>query len=266
MTERLIFSTRELVPSSVQKLEPQALDLGEEVTLFDERVWFGKDSWADANMMRRRNPDSLKWVDNMVICLNKGVCFYYDHKYWAQPFGTGFQPPELKGLYPAVIHFSSASRGSDDRVRFAVTYGTFWYDENGVLTAIKGGHITHSDFEFNTPFINLRRVDKNNWRIYRMGDIFEYTYTRFLKGCQKLPEDKLLTDGEEIVVDEIVSSIGDSGRVVRFEQKTLTGHKRKVIEVPSVIDLERWGHLLDQVDGEWIKVLTEFPSRIEVVS
>lgn len=262
MPERKVFSTNDLVITKVTG-QDRFPGLHDNEEFYHERVWFSENNWADVRMNLENG--SLKWVDNRVICLDNGIGFYYDHKYWAPPFGMGFQPRELNGSYPAVIDFTSVSEVPDGRISSKVTYGNFWYDPEGRVKAISCGHLTHSEFEFNVPFVNLYMLDQDNWLIYRMKDIFEATYTHLIEGKEKAPEDQLLHNGQEIITDEIATSVTDDGEIVKLHQRTLLGHRQKTITVPSRIDLVRWADDLARIDGEWTKAFSDFPSRIELV-
>ncbi|MBI2196905.1 hypothetical protein HYU45_04845 [Candidatus Daviesbacteria bacterium] len=258
MVERINFSTKDLTFQSVTN--QHSFD-----NFSGERVWFSKNNWGDVRLAREGNSSVLRWVDNRIICLDPGFSFYYDHNYWVQPFGMGFQPKELAGSYPAVISAESATEAEDGRIVGAIQYGTFWYNPEGALTAIRCGGLTRGGFEMNNPFLDLVRLDQSVWQIYRLEDVTQYTYEYFLKHKEKLPEEVLLKDGKDIIFDELITNITDDGKVVTLTQSTITGHKQKVIQVPSHIDILKWRETLGKLEGAWVQVLKDFPTQIELV-
>lgn len=261
MAERRIFTTRDLGITSVtdQNRFPGLSD-GEQ--FYSERVWFSENNWADVRMLLK--DDTLKWVDNAAMCLDQGIGFYYDHNYWAPPFGMEFQPRELKNSYPAVINIGAVSETKEGKVSHDIRFGNFWYDEDGRLKAINCGYLTNSGFEANVPFLNLYRLDSESWLIYRMEDSFRHFQDKYLRGIEKVPESELLVNGREVVVDEIITCLTDDDETVSLHQRTLTGHKQKIITVPSVIDVARWSENLSRLNGEWTTVFQEFPIQIEL--
>lgn len=264
MSERICYSTQDFVLVKADNQETFGLD---GVTIFSEGVLFEGNCNGVANIFRYTDTGDVESLDHIIHDLDKGVTVYYDHNYWAPPFShkLGFEP-DPNGPYKAVIHLSSVSRGKDDRLASDVSYGTFWYDQEGVLKAINGGSITQTEWDSaGVPTLKFRRMPSGNWQVFRLSGIQESFRSYALEGKTAQPENVEIFDGKEIEFDEIISSLTDSAGRFRFHQRTLTNHRQKTIEVPSRIDIPRWVMVLNTLNGGWTRALSEFPTRVELL-
>ncbi|MFA5932574.1 MAG: hypothetical protein WCV81_05015 [Microgenomates group bacterium] len=267
MAERVSFSTQSLIPKEI--IDGLPFEMGD-TDNSGERVVFEEYNWADARISRKKETGALHYANNIVVCLDPGICLHYDHNYWVKPFGLGLPLERTKAEkekeYPAVINLSSVFERLDGRLSFNVQYGCFWYGQDGTLQAVRGAGLITPEEEPNNPLVCFKRIDQERWFIYKVRDIFEYTYDYFAKGKEKLPEEQNLLDGQEMIAGELLYSIIDNGENVLFSQKTQTGHIQKEILVPSKIDIPRWKDSLGRLKGEWTSVFTEFPVSIELLT
>lgn len=263
MAERIVFSTQDLALASIYN--QQSFEFGDQIIIAED-VSFGMGRDGGAGIFEDKATGRLLSLDHVIYDLGKHMAVYYDHNYWTTPFGVGFEP-HPNNLYKAVIHLSSVAKGKDNRLIFAVNYGTFWYDQRGCLKAVEGGSITQKEYEsVNAPTLKFRRLPSDNWQVFRLSGIEEPSMSYFLEGKTAKPECLEVLNGQEREFDEMVISLTDDGEWFRFHQRALGGHKEKTIKVPSKINISQWVLMLNTLDGGWTQALSEFPTGIELVA
>lgn len=223
-----------------------------------DRLEFASDHFAELRIQRLETGE-LKWADAICVDLNRGFVFYYDHDYWGDPLKHMDDP---YAPYRGTISFSAGS-ARNEKVLFGTHYGSFHYDASGVLRTIKGGSLTHNEFEPNVPEIVLQRAEGGDWKLFRLSDI-PLGEVIALHGNITQIDSGPLKNGQRFAVDEIVTTLTEDGGRMQFHQETLVGHKQKTIEVPSAIDIQKWRALFDARNASWINVLSCYPSSIQL--
>lgn len=176
-------------------------------------------------------------------------------------FNSRFRHPHLP--YRAMIALGEAYL-SDGVLHYGADWGKFFYDRNGILRAVVAEQISKITFASGTPTANFVREEKgDSWLIFpRSEGTFIGAYSP-LADADLEPIDKKLLNGQEVEIAELVYSITDEERgATRFEQKTATGHRSKVVTVPTSIDLMRWYTLLSAPSEDCFEILKEFPIAI----
>lgn len=263
MAGKIEFSTQELEIVEVNNFYFH--EVSDTDTCFAEDVLFQGDCFGIPTIFRNTKTLRLSSLNNVITNLDKGITLYYDHNYWPGPFDKlGFEP-DTNGPYKAVISLHAVTRGDDGKLRSGTDYGTFWYDQEGILKAVDGGSITGSKWETrDSASLKFRRMPDGNWQVFKINELRD-PFLYFLEGKVLEAEDIVVENGQEIEFDEMIYSLSDDDRF-RLHQRTITGHKQKTIEVPSRVDIPRWSTILNTLNGEWVKATKEFPTTIDLMA
>ena len=261
--ERLLFNTSRFREPKVDRENSYTMDgIREDELMVGDWVDFGGRSSGWLRLAKTKTGQTI-WADAVVMDLEKGFQFYYDHNYCREAMSNAFGKDPYEP-YQAAILISSAREVEDGRISGDVEYGDFYYDGTGKLRTIKAEQITQGTYEPDISFINLRQGGNGLWLVYPVRDIQEPTMRFDLDGQTMEPTAEVVADGTEFEAFELVYSLLEHEGSMRLTQRTITGHKRKIVEVPSTIYLPRWSYLLGSTNGEWVKSLQEFPSYVEI--
>lgn len=252
MPERIVFSTKDF--ELRRSYSKYSIGITPTQTCISESASLGDGLEGIASMFYLEGQETPQFINHVAHDLNQGITIYYDYNYWPSPFPEPFCSNDPNFPYKAVISLNAASVSPVRRMARNAKYGIFWYGCTGELQAIDGGSLNKSPYESKYTFLKFRKLD-GNWQTFR-----------YLEGyCDSKRPEVVISNGRDLEVDELVVRIDEDRDFVRFCQRTVTGHKEKLIEIPARVDMSRWVDVLGSTDGGWVRAFKEFPAKMELV-
>lgn len=227
-----------------------------------ECVGFSDHRWGQARLKKESGTRLLVWANIIFHDEKLGISVLYDSGYLDDAKPAPFtQDP---GPYGAVIALDPNPQNPREPRGFLVRYGSFWYDQDGVLQVVKPEQIprTQSQAGHHIPFVVFTRAGDGAWTVFRIRSFTESALAA--AGAKPIqPESNALQDGQELVIDEIVYRLTQERGRMLLTQRTMAGHRGKEIEVPASIDIPEWKETLGSLEAGWVEAFKRFPVKIE---
>jgi hypothetical protein len=233
----------------------------ENKVFFEGKVAFDNDSHVRLRLSREEG--KVNWANASVYNFKRGIQFYYDYNFIADGLSDHFGEAPYSGTYKAAIAFSSCKEIKGGRIKTINQHGTFHYDNEGKLKAIRSERIADEQSGEDAHPVCFKQGEYGLWSVLPFGGRDDLAREYYRNGGKLIRPIK--ANGHKEMILEMRYSLLSINEIMLFAQQSATGHVQKTIGVPLKIDIPEFARLLGSPNGKWTEVFQKFPSYIEIV-